>query len=108
MCSQVDVSAEEDRFQEVVTAGLTVLILGIETQLDRALQEMVKMPWATIESVRTARGCSPSASQLLKSCFRSKLLRCWFCWWHVPCSTVGWLVSGDVYQTLAGAAVLEE
>lgn len=48
---QVDVSAEEDKFQEVVTAGLTVLILGIETGLDKALQEMVKMPWATIETV---------------------------------------------------------
>lgn len=48
---QVDVSAEEEKFQEVVTAGLTVLILGIETSLDRALQEMVRMPWATIESV---------------------------------------------------------
>lgn len=48
---KVDVSGEEDRFQDVVTAGLTVAILGLETQLDRALQEMVRMPWATIESV---------------------------------------------------------
>lgn len=50
----MDVSGEEDRFQDVVTAGLTVAILGLETQLDRALQEMVRMPWATIESVRAA------------------------------------------------------
>ena len=51
---QVDVSTEEERFQDVVTAGLTVLILGIETSLDRALQDMVKMPWATIETVRAS------------------------------------------------------
>ncbi|KAK9786068.1 hypothetical protein WJX73_001616 [Symbiochloris irregularis] len=48
---KVDVNNEEEKFQDVVTAGLTMLILGIETSLDKALQEMVRMPWATIESV---------------------------------------------------------
>lgn len=48
---QVDVSEEEDQFQAVTTACLTVLILAVETRLDTALQQMTRMPWATLETV---------------------------------------------------------
>lgn len=48
---QVDVSEEEDQFQAVTTACLNVLILAVETRLDGALQQMTRMPWATLETV---------------------------------------------------------
>jgi len=48
---QVDVSEEEDQFQAVTTACLTVLILAVETRLDTALQQMTRVPWATLETV---------------------------------------------------------
>ncbi|DBB02539.1 hypothetical protein WJX82_000485 [Trebouxia sp. C0006] len=48
---QVDVSEEEDQFQAVTTACLTVLILAVETRLDAALQQMIRVPWATLETV---------------------------------------------------------
>lgn len=48
---QVDVGEEEDQFQAVTTACLTVLILAVETRLDTALQQMTRMPWATLETV---------------------------------------------------------
>lgn len=48
---QVDVSEEEDQFQAVTTACLNVLILAVETRLDVALQQMTRMPWATLETV---------------------------------------------------------
>ena len=49
---QVDMSGEEDAFQQTATAGLNTLVLGLETRLDAGLQQMVRMPWATIEAVR--------------------------------------------------------
>ena len=49
---QVDVSEEEDEFQLVITACLSVLILGTETKLDAALVQMTRLPWASLESVR--------------------------------------------------------
>ena len=53
LCSldQVDVSEEEDQFQAVTTACLTVLILAVETRLDVALLQMTRVPWATLETV---------------------------------------------------------
>ena len=51
---QVDVSEEEDQFQAVTTACLNVLILAVETRLDVALQQMTRMPWATLETVSYA------------------------------------------------------
>lgn len=48
---QVDVSEEEDQFQAVTTACLTVLILAVETRLDVALLQMTRVPWATLETV---------------------------------------------------------
>lgn len=49
--SQVDMSDEEDQFQAVTTSCLNVLILAVETRLDIALQQMTRMPWATLETV---------------------------------------------------------
>ena len=52
MCPlQVDMSDEEDQFQAVTTSCLNVLILAVETRLDIALQQMTRMPWATLETV---------------------------------------------------------
>ena len=48
---QVDVGEEEDACQGVVTAGLSVLVLGVETRLDAALLQMTRLPWASLESV---------------------------------------------------------
>lgn len=53
---QVDISEEEDQFQAVTTACLNVLILAVETRFDVALQQMTRMPWATLETV--SRACS--------------------------------------------------
>ena len=55
--AQVDVHAEEDEFQSLVTAGLSVLILGVETRLDMPLQQMVRMTWGTMDTVGQPR-CS--------------------------------------------------
>lgn len=49
---QVSVAEEEDEFQLVVTACLSVLILGTETRLDAALAQMTRLPWASLEAVR--------------------------------------------------------
>ena len=49
---QVDLSEEEDQFQAVTTACLNVLMLAVETRLDVALQQMTRVPWATLETVR--------------------------------------------------------
>lgn len=47
----MDVAEEEDAFQGVVTASLSVLVLGVETRLDAALLQMTRLPWASLESV---------------------------------------------------------
>ncbi|EIE27794.1 hypothetical protein COCSUDRAFT_26904 [Coccomyxa subellipsoidea C-169] len=49
--NKVSVAEEEDEFQLVVTACLSVLILGCETKLDAALLTMTRMPWASLEAV---------------------------------------------------------
>ncbi|CAL8463747.1 g3281 [Coccomyxa elongata] len=49
--NKVSVAEEEDEFQLVVTACLSVLILGCETKLDAALLQMTRMPWASLETV---------------------------------------------------------
>lgn len=54
LAMQIDVSEEEDQFQAVTTACLNVLILAVETRLDVALQQMTRMPWATLETVSHA------------------------------------------------------
>ena len=51
---QVDLSEEEDQFQAVTTACLNVLILAVETRLDVALQQMTRVPWASVETVRAS------------------------------------------------------
>ena len=45
-------SGVEEAFQQTVTAGLGVLVLGLETRLDAGLQQLLRMPWAAIEAVR--------------------------------------------------------
>ena len=47
----MDVRAEEDEFQGVVTACLNVLILAVQTRLDTALQQMSRISWGTMEAV---------------------------------------------------------
>ena len=66
---QVNVSEEEDDFQLVITACLSVLILGTETKLDAALVLMTRLPWASLETVCAERaharnpcGASPCSS----------------------------------------------
>lgn len=48
---QVDVQEEEEEFQGLVTACLSTLILAVQTRLDAPLQQMCRMPWATMEVV---------------------------------------------------------
>jgi hypothetical protein len=60
-CAQVSVGEEEEEFQTVVTAALSVLILGTETKLDAALAHMTRLPWASLEAVRfppSSRPCN--------------------------------------------------
>ena len=47
---------EEEEFQTVVTACLSVLILGTETKLDAAMAAMTRLPWASLEAVRVPHG----------------------------------------------------
>lgn len=54
--AQVDVAEEEDAFAGVVTACLSVLVLGVETRLDAVLAQMTRLPWASLESVRAPLG----------------------------------------------------
>ena len=70
---QVDVSEEEDQFQAVTTACLNVLILAVETRLDVALQQMTRMPWATLETV------SLHAAPMLGACPMQCLSMPMFC-----------------------------
>ncbi|KAK9820837.1 hypothetical protein WJX81_002519 [Elliptochloris bilobata] len=49
--AQVGVAEEEDAFAGVVTACLSVLVLGAETRLDAVLTQMTRLPWASLESV---------------------------------------------------------
>lgn len=56
--AQVDVAEEEDAFAGVVTACLSVLVLGVETRLDGVLTQMTRLPWASLESVRAPLGRS--------------------------------------------------
>ena len=48
-------SEEEDEFQAVITACLSVLLLGCETRLDAALAQMARMPWSTLEAVSASK-----------------------------------------------------
>ena len=56
--AQVNVAEEEDAFAGVVTACLSVLVLGVETRLDAVLTQMTRLPWASLESVRAPCGNS--------------------------------------------------
>ena len=60
---QVNVSEEEDDFQLVITACLSVLILGTETKLDAALMQMTRLPWASLETVRPGSDGAPALSR---------------------------------------------
>ena len=53
-------SGVEEAFQQTITAGLNVLVLGLETRLDAGLQQLLRMPWANIEAVRNL--CSSSVA----------------------------------------------
>lgn len=35
----------------MITRALSVLVAGLETRLDAELENMVRMPWATMETV---------------------------------------------------------
>ena len=63
METQVNVSEEEDDFQLVITACLSVLILGTETKLDAALVQMTRLPWASLETVRPGSNGAPALSR---------------------------------------------
>lgn len=41
----------QDEFSGVITRALSVLVAGMETRLDAELDNMVRMPWATLETV---------------------------------------------------------
>ena len=55
-------SEEEDEFQGVIIACLSVLLLGCETRLDAALAQMARMPWSTLEAVSTSMTDSLSSA----------------------------------------------
>lgn len=76
---QVDVSEEEDQFQAVTTACLNVLILAVETRLDVALQQMTRMPWATLETVSPAWCTSAGEPCLLQSLLPASCFANMFC-----------------------------
>ncbi|CAL5224462.1 g7153 [Coccomyxa viridis] len=63
--AQVNVSEEEDEFQLLITACLSVLILGTETKLDAALVQMTRLPWASLESVGDQSDFVTSFSRVL-------------------------------------------
>ena len=47
---QVNFETEEEAFNTVAAQCLSVLVLGINTRLDVAFQEMIKIRWDTIET----------------------------------------------------------
>ena len=50
-CNQMDMSQAEDDFSGVITTALSTLVLGLETRVDQALGEMIKINWATLDLV---------------------------------------------------------
>ena len=64
-------SEEEDEFQLLITACLSVLILGTETKLDAALVQMTRLPWASLELVRLTHHCAGGG---FKICVRKGIL----------------------------------
>ena len=75
MGMQVNVSEEEDDFQLVITACLSVLILGTETKLDAALVQMTRLSWASLETVRAQRAHARNPCGA-SSCFRLRVCLC--------------------------------
>jgi hypothetical protein len=49
--SKVDMSAVQDEFQGVVTAGIKLLVSALETRLTPALTAMIKIKWDTMEEM---------------------------------------------------------
>mmetsp|Transcript_7164 Transcript_7164/g.11810 ORF Transcript_7164/g.11810 Transcript_7164/m.11810 type:complete len:972 (-) Transcript_7164:1024-3939(-) len=47
----IDMSPEQEEFSAVITKAVRILVLGIETKIQVALDAMTKMPWASIEGV---------------------------------------------------------
>jgi len=41
----------QDEFSGVITRAMSVLVAGLETRLDAELENMVRMPWATMGTV---------------------------------------------------------
>jgi len=49
---RISFEMEEEAFNTVVSQCLSVLVLGINTRLDAAFEEMIKIRWDTIETTR--------------------------------------------------------
>ena len=99
---QVDVSEEEDQFQAVTTACLTVLILAVETRLDTALQQMTRMPWATLETVSCCVHCvlSPTCALACSRYFTVTGERAQFVhWYHTILAYCHHVISACLYHT---------
>jgi hypothetical protein len=59
---QVDFGEQENAFVNVASACMSVLVLGINTRLDAALQEMCRIRWGRRRGASTRpRGCAPGA-----------------------------------------------
>eukprot|EP00898_Chlorokybus_atmophyticus_P008215 jgi/Chlat1/8395/Chrsp80S07907 len=48
---QMDMSGEQEQFSGLITRALAILVLGIETRLEAALQGMAKTNWGSLEGV---------------------------------------------------------
>eukprot|EP01102_Stenamoeba_stenopodia_P022198 TRINITY_DN9163_c0_g2_i1.p1 TRINITY_DN9163_c0_g2~~TRINITY_DN9163_c0_g2_i1.p1 ORF type:complete len:354 (+),score=94.55 TRINITY_DN9163_c0_g2_i1:1-1062(+) len=47
---KIDMTTEQEEFGSIVAKGAKILVYGLETKLEAALNSMVKMPWSTWES----------------------------------------------------------
>ena len=61
----MDVREEEEDFQGLITACLSALILAVQTRLDSPLQQMCRMPWASMDVVRSH---TQSSKEVIFSC----------------------------------------
>jgi len=73
---QVDVREEEEEFQGLITACLSVLLLAVQTRLDVPLQQMARMPWGTMEQVPPPPGGNPHPTPTLLTLSPYVLILC--------------------------------
>jgi hypothetical protein len=48
---QVDMTSEQDAFQDVTAKGIKILVSGLERRLDAAYQEMGSINWVTMSII---------------------------------------------------------